>query len=86
MKFVAYKRADNPYSKVKGTLPDDFITEWMYVDPNDKPPTSEGWIVLQEDQFQTLLASSNTQASLDAHKKAKDTAPDVPPDRIKGTQ
>lgn len=86
MKFVAYKRADNPHSKVKGNLPDDFITEWMYVDPNNKPPASDGWQTLQEDQFQTLLASSNTQASLDAHEKAKFDASQVPPDRIKGTQ
>lgn len=77
MKMIAYKRADNPNSKVRDALPEDFITEWRYLEPGEQPDANEGWRTLPEDQFQQLINDKNIHSRIDKFMKDRQDAADA---------
>lgn len=66
MRTIAYKQANHIKSRIKDSLPDDFITEWTYVDvqPQDSLKKEDGWQFLNEDEFTKLKDESNTDDNL----------------------
>lgn len=69
--MIAYKRADNPKSKVGFSLPANFITEWRILEFGEVLPANEGWITVQDTVFHALLNNTNTQANIDTFVKSK---------------
>lgn len=71
MRMVAYKTADN--TRVKDSLPSGWIVEHTFVDA--QPPNSlkveDGWEFIAEDEFITLLETSNSQSRMDEYTEAK---------------
>ncbi len=82
MKMIAYKRADNPQSKVQGNLPDDFITEYKEVQPGENPPAEEGWRIVPEDQFNKLIAKNNDPSNIVKFNKDKQDVFDAEMNRL----
>ena len=66
MRKIAYKTANHPKSAVKGSLPDNYITEFTYLDLNPDIDQNE-WTVVNEDEFNNLLSISNTEEEVRKH-------------------
>jgi hypothetical protein len=70
MRIIAYKTAGNINSRIKGSLPDSYITEWTYTDIQPQELNEEdGWQFIDEDQFQILLQTTNDNDQLNLWKQ-----------------
>lgn len=55
MRIVAFKYANHPKSLVKNSLPENFITEWIYQDLSQvELNEQDGWNFLPEEDFNII--------------------------------
>jgi hypothetical protein len=67
MRQIAYKTANHSKSVVKGTLPDDYITEFTFVDMHPENSLNDEWKIINEDEFQKLVLISNSEEKVKEH-------------------
>lgn len=65
---IAFRRANHRNSRVLGSLPPTWICEYA---PSDGQDPEDGWEFLSENEFQILLAASNTQEALTSWQESQ---------------
>ena len=70
MRIIAFKIANCVTSRVIDSLPENWITEYTFVDLQleNSLLESEGWQFLPEDEFNILLTDSNSNEKLEEYK------------------
>ncbi len=66
MRQIAYKIADN--TRVAASLPSGWIVEHTYVDMQPEGSLGNEWIIVDEDQFESIKAQSNSDEKMEAFK------------------
>ena len=73
MRKIAYKTANHTKSLVKNSLPDDYITEWIYTDQSTVPLSADDdWKFIDEDKFYQLKQQSNSEEKIKLHNMKMD--------------